>query len=54
MNVGQISNSNGNVLIVRGNVGDILNFSGNIKLIDGRVLGSRTNVSGNITEEFTQ
>ncbi|MBL7689812.1 MAG: hypothetical protein JNJ49_17385 [Bdellovibrionaceae bacterium] len=54
MNVGQISNSNGNVLIVRGNVGDILNFSGNIKLIDGRVLGSRTNVPGNITEEFTQ
>ncbi len=54
MNVRQITNSNGNILIVRGSVGDVVNFSGNIKLIDGRILGSRTNVSGNITEEFTQ
>ncbi len=50
MDVGSISNFTGNILVVAGNVGNVSNLTGNLTVISGRVLGTVTNVTGNIIE----
>ncbi len=50
MDVGSISNFTGNILVVAGDVGNVSNLTGNLTVISGRVLGTVTNVTGNIIE----